>query len=306
MTIRHGNPQPGDADWRCGGGIANKGTLRVENCVVTHNTANDGGGIWSTIGPLTVVNSTISHNVADRIAIETDRTNPSSSSTWACGSGGGIKLATGGTLTLINSTVSNNEARSHGGGVFVACETVATIINSTISGNLATTWGGGLLSKNEIHLINSTVTDNRAKATCAAGQLADRCPKGRGGGGIYVRAMLHFTNTIIAGNSGGDCVLAPPDGYGMIEGGQISASVNNLVRDGSCDAAYSGDPSLGPLADNGGDTWTHALLPGSPAIDRIPAISCTLPTDQRWALRPIVQTSADMPCDIGAFEVQNE
>jgi hypothetical protein len=306
MTIRHGNPPPNVEDWRCGGGIANKGTLTVENCVVTHNTANDGGGIWSSNGTLAVVNCTISHNVADRMSIDSEGDTPSATAFSACGSGGGIKLSAGGTLTLINSTVSNNEAKSHGGGVFVACETVATIINSTISGNLATTWGGGLLSKNEIHLVNCTVANNRAKAICAEGQLAERCPKGKGGGGVYVRATLHFTNTIIAGNSSGNCVLAPPGEYGMIDSGQIGANVNNLVGDGSCNAAYSGDPLLGPLTDNGGDTWTHTLLPGSPAIDAIPAISCTLSTDQRWAPRPVVQISPDTPCDIGAFEVQTE
>ena len=81
---------------------------------------------------------------------------------------------------------------------------------------------------------------------------------------------------------------------------------NNLVEDDTCSPDYSGDPMLGPLVNNGGDTETHALLPGSPAIDAISAISCTLPTDQRWAPRPVAQTSADIPCDIGAFEVQTE
>ena len=61
-----------------------------------------------------------------------------------------------------------------------------------------------------------------------------------------------------------------------------------------------------PLADNGGPTLSRALLSGSPAIDAIPVVSCTLPTDQRGGLRPIVQTSSDTPCDIGAFEVQTE
>jgi len=32
------------------------------------------------------------------------------------------------------------------------------------------------------------------------------------------------------------------------------------------------DPLLGPLQDNGGPTFTHALLPGSPAIDRRPEL----------------------------------
>jgi len=63
---------------------------------------------------------------------------------------------------------------------------------------------------------------------------------------------------------------------------------------------------LGPLADNGGATWTHALLADSPAIDAVSAVSCTISTDQRGVSRPIVQTSSDTPCDIGAFELQTD
>ena len=62
----------------------------------------------------------------------------------------------------------------------------------------------------------------------------------------------------------------------------------------------------GPLAHNGIDTLTHALLPGSPAIGAISTISCTLPTDQRWMPRPIVRTSPDTPSDICAFKVHTE
>ena len=40
LIMRHGNPHHGEEDWRCGGGIANKGTLTLENCIVSHNTAN--------------------------------------------------------------------------------------------------------------------------------------------------------------------------------------------------------------------------------------------------------------------------
>ena len=75
----------------------------------------------------------------------------------------------------------------------------------------------------------------------------------------------------------------------------------NIVEDGSCISAptsFSGDPLLGPLTDNGGPTLTHALLPGSPAIDAITdAAACTLAADQRGVARP--QGSA---CDIGAVE----
>jgi hypothetical protein len=56
------------------------------------------------------------------------------------------------------------------------------------------------------------------------------------------------------------------------------------------------DPKLGPLADNGGPTRTHALLLGSPAIDAASTPDCPT-TDQRGVLRP--QGAA---CDIGSYE----
>jgi formylglycine-generating enzyme required for sulfatase activity len=301
VTIRHGDP-PMDENWRYGGGIMNRGTLTLENCVVTHNVANNGGGIWSK-GALNVVNCTVSHNVADRIATEADLPDGGVSA-QACGSGGGIKLVKGARLNMVGSTVSDNEAESHGGGVFVACETSARLTNCTISGNRATTWGGGLYSKNLLHLNHCTVVNNHARATCASGQMAHRCPQGEGGGGVYVRATLHFTDTVIANNGREDCALAPAGTYGMLESGKIGANVNNFVGDGTCDAVHSGDPLLGELADNGGATLTHALLPGSPAIDAVSVVSCTVSTDQRGEPRPAVQTSAETPCDIGAFEVQ--
>jgi len=63
------------------------------------------------------------------------------------------------------------------------------------------------------------------------------------------------------------------------------------------------DPKLGPLQDNGGKTWTHALLPGSPAIDAgnnlkaVDASGNSLLYDQRGEAR-IYSTSVD----IGAVE----
>jgi hypothetical protein len=71
------------------------------------------------------------------------------------------------------------------------------------------------------------------------------------------------------------------------------------------------DPLLSQLQDDGGPTLTHALLPGSPALDAVPLADCTydhdgdpgtpevpLATDQRGVARP--QGSS---CDIGALEV---
>ena len=126
----------------------------------------------------------------------------------------------------------------------MACETWARLSNCTVSGNRATTWGGGIYVKDEVHLTHCTVVGNYAKATCASLQRAERCPKDEGGGGIYVRGTLYFTNTIIARNGREDCARAPAGTYGMLESGKIGANSNNLVEDGSCEAAFSGDPLL--------------------------------------------------------------
>jgi hypothetical protein len=67
---------------------------------------------------------------------------------------------------------------------------------------------------------------------------------------------------------------------------------------------------LGPLQDNGGPTETHALLPGSVAIDWIPEAMCLdadgepLMTDQRGLPRPVAILGPEPKCDVGAFEVQ--
>jgi hypothetical protein len=282
VNIRHGKPSRDE----CGGGILNQGVLMIIDCIVSDNSANGGGGLCSrgSKSELTIINSTIRSNISQRAA----------SGDFACGSGGGIKSGSG-TLVLINSTVTENYAasdRGRGGGIHVGCNCTAEFANSTISGNRAVGEGGGIDAHGTLQLTNCTVSDNHA---------------GSEGGGIYVRGRLDYVNTIVANNTGksGNCAVAESyyKGGDFRPGGSLGTNSNNLVGDGSCDAAFSGDPMLGPLADNGGPTLTHALLSDSPAIDAISAISCTVSTDQREVIRPVAQTSSDTPCDIGAFEM---
>ena len=275
MTIRHGRPS---IQKEGGGGVMNYGTLTLRHCVVSDNTANDGAGIYNN-GTLTLLHSTVRDNLADAIA-------PVG---FECGSGGGIKSASG-TLTLLHSTVNGNQAEGKGGGVHVACACTAVFTNSTISGNKAAGSGGGIHVKGTLELVNCTISQNATSEK---------------GGGVFIGigGRLDYVNTIIANNVGGkNCALG---GQGDYRGeGVLGISSNNLVKDNTCSPDYAGDPLLGPLADNGGDTLTHALLPGSPAIDAISVVSCTLPTDQRGAPRPVTQTSPATPCDIGAYELQ--
>jgi hypothetical protein len=177
---------------------------------------------------------------------------------------------------VTNSTFSDNSATNDGGGI--SNDGTLTVTNSTFSGNSASSGGGASSYDNTLTVINSTFSGN----------------SGASGGGIYnsSSSMLNYFNTIIANStSGGDCVNS----------GAIGTNTTNLVEDGSCSAALSGDPHLDVLADNGGPTQTMKLLAGSPAIDAGDNATCAAAPvnnlDQRGITRP-----QDSHCDIGAFE----
>jgi uncharacterized delta-60 repeat protein len=261
-----------------GGGILNTGTLTVNNSIIRNNTANDaGGGIYSKTGNLTVNNSTINNNSTGF-------------------SGGGLYLAGVGTIT--NSTINNNTSSTSGGGITSGSTTIGsntilsnlTLINSTISGNTATTNGGGL-----------RVVVGGVMATLTNVTIANNTATTGTGGGISTGAgsTTNVKNTIVATNTNS----SNPD----VAGAYVSQG-NNLIgkSDGSTGFTNgaNGDlvgaiaapinPLLAPLADNGGTTQTHALLPGSAAINA--GTTTGAPTaDQRG----ISRVGA---VDIGAFE----
>jgi hypothetical protein len=111
-------------------------------------------------------------------------------------------------------------------------------------------------------------------------------------GGLQNAAAVGMSNTLLAENSGGNC-LGLPTSLG-----------NNLDDGASCALSAPGDLSglpanLGPLADNGGGTFTHALLPGSAALEAGNDATC-LSADQRGVIRP-----QGLHCDIGAFEAES-
>ena len=121
----------------------------------------------------------------------------------------------------------------------------------TVIGNTASNVGGGIANSSTMTLTNSTVTSNSAVR----------------GGGIYNPGAGDLNNTIIAANN---ATSADPDCSGT-----LTSKGHNLVQDtsgctitGDLTGNITGqDPLLGPLQNNGGPTLTHALLPGSPAID---------------------------------------
>ncbi len=187
------------------------------------------------------------------------------------GLGGGVFNS--GTLAIINSTFSSNMA-SEGGGIYNSGSGVLTISNSTFSGNAASETGGGVFNIGTLQLANSTVSDN------SAAFLA---------GGVLNFNNLEIGNTIL--NSGASGVSIYSNGDGL-----VTSLGYNISSD-------DGDPMLGPLQDNGGPTLTHALLPGSPAVNAgDPAFTPPPFFDQRGSGFDRVVNGR---IDIGSFEVQN-
>ena len=82
-------------------------------------------------------------------------------------------------------------------------------------------------------------------------------------------------------------------GYNLVGDGNAVATA--FVQEG--DQTGVADPGLSPLANNGGTTQTHAVLAGSPAIDRGAPTGCPA-TDQRGFDRP-----QGGGCDTGSLEL---
>lgn len=273
-----------------GSGIYHSSALTVTNSTIANGRVaipgfafphGFGGGIASAEGRLHLENSLITGSQAaagGALSLFLTKATIHHSniiSNSATEGGGGIILGYS-VLTMTNSTIALNEASS-GGGIENDVDSMITVVNSTVSGNTAVYDGGGLDSflNGAATLINTTFSHNVA---------------GRFGGGIYNSAVITLSNSIISNSSGGDC-------WHVGSADNLIDQGFNLVEDGSCDFAVGGDPQLEPLADNGGSSWTHALLPDSPALDAGNCANGTIATDQRDIPRP--QGDA---CDIGAFE----
>ena len=249
-------------------------TVELHGFTVTRGrVAGEAGAGISNAGELTLVNSNVRDNVAES-------TPEPCGAACRLGVGGGISNGLEGTLTLTRSTVSGNTA-DYAGGIR-GSGTMSTITDSTVSGNTAVRAGGGGIAceRSSITMTNSTVSGNTA---------------GIDGGAIYLdQGELTSTGSLIGGDcsggviSGGYNIESPGDTCGFDQAGDL---VN--ITEGQLD--------LGPLADNGGDTMTHALGAGSVAIDHIPAVDCEVDEDQRGQPRP--ETDGTM-CDVGSFERQ--
>jgi CSLREA domain-containing protein len=260
-------------------------------------SAAEGGGLHNNGGSVSIVDCTFSGNRA--VGGRGGNCAPGLGSGATGVPGGdsmGGALFNQGTVFLISSTFSDNRAIGGGGGNGYAkgFYGATTQFNGGAGGD---GYGGAIYSSSNMWVSNCTLTNNAASG--GTGGFAGRGLNGKpgvgSGGAIYRTGGLRIKNSIVANNSsGGNC------------NDSIASEGYNLDSDGTCGLTATGDlsktdPRLGPLKNNGGVTFTHALLPASPAIDAGNPAGCTdhkgaaLPTDQRGRIR-------SGRCDIGAFE----
>jgi hypothetical protein len=220
----------------------------------------------------------------------------------AGGSGNGAALFIGGSVSLVNCTIASNTAAgaaggqggnggfgefggsggwggAGGAGFGGLCDAggLAAITNCTIALNVSQGGPGGYGGGGGLDPYGNGAPGANGTAGIAAGGL-------RTVGGKLL-------NTLLAANIPTNC------------SGTVTDAGHNLSSDASC--AFTGvgsmtntDPKLGPLASNGGPTFTMALLPGSAAIDA-GSVAGAPATDQRGVAR-----SQGPGVDIGAFEFQ--
>jgi hypothetical protein len=281
-----------------GGGVYNAGTATLNNCTISGNQAagvvtGNGGGVFN-IGMAELADCTISGNSAEGDLFF--------GAPFGNGSGGGV--FNNGTAKLTDCTVSGNIASggafgSTSGGVFNSG--LATLTNCTVTGNaaegfdlLGNTVSGtsdGVFNSGMATLTNCTISANGA----AVQKVRDVGAVVYNGIGVFNTGTATLTNTIVADQSAD--VVGPITGSNNLIGdgtGMSGISNGDAYANQVGTSAMPIDPLLGDLGDNGGPTYTMALLAGSPAINAGTSVGAPS-TDQRHFGRVGA-------VDIGAYE----
>ncbi len=289
----------------------NATSLSLTNSTVSGNSAgNVGGGmtLFNEAAPVSLSNNQFIANIADDfggalfVSASTEVTsNQDTFSNNLASQGGGWFVQSNASVTLSQSAIHANTAYSTGGGLLSEASTIS-ISGASVANNSATAAAGlSFRSASNVSLHNSTISSNQASfaigginltnsdlilahSTVVANQAPSYVAGVYQGGAVN---NLTLVNSIVAQNDGGDCNQLADTSY-----------AGNWIGDASCTGVASGDPMLGPLANNGGFTLTHALLAGSGAIgiaDNMLCDSLVANKDQRGLDRV-------GNCDAGAYE----
>ena len=257
-----------------GGGIHNDGdnighaTLQINNSLITNNS----GGIYNDAlqagtAMLVITYSTLSNNGPGE-AINNDG--------WSCTFCGNGTTS----VQITNSSITGNPGgaiysdtgRQNCGG---SCPVTISITNSTISGN-----GGGVHNStlSDTAVSNSTISDNGTGIYNDNGAIAASIYNTTmSNNGVEIRnfnapVVVAMSHTIFNVSPGGHSIL---NDFGTVTsyGYNVSSDDGGGYLNGPGDQINT-DPMLGPLQDNGGLTFTHVLLPGSPPL--MPGIRISL------------------------------
>ncbi len=324
------------------GGIFSNGTLIVTGCNFTGNSAGYGGAMEFVLGTgstWTMSNSTFvgnqaQYNAGAVFAYVVGGTmsvsncsfvnNVLTSTLGGVGNGGAIYAQTAAALTITDCTFSGNIAQ-WGGALYATNPT--TIERSTFDHNLAKVFAGAAYIPNSGSITNCTFSENTSWGNGGA-LVASNTPirhstftlnrtdgdgNGSGiGGGIVLGSNVSVHNTIIADNFKGvgsvreDVfgAFAPGGTNNLISVNTSLSGLTNGVNGNQIGTAGSPiNPLLGPLANNGGLTKTHALMSGSPALDAGNNSAVFALTDQRGFPRIAAGPGAFFSVvDIGAYE----
>ncbi len=287
----------------------NAASLSIFGSTFENNIAIDGGGIYcKAVDHIRVEASSVKGNVA-------------TGNTRVAGGGGIYNNKC--EISLNRVAFEQNRAEKRGGALFNSSGAEFSIVDSTFSGNEATREdGGAIYSNGTLNIQTASLTANTAnfgsalydggKATLTLVTISGNTARTAEGAAVYHNSSLEMElrNSTIAQNGNGNVnnvlggvkltgVLLANAVSGVNCTGSVTSGGHNLDSDGSCALAGEGDisnadPLLLALNDNGGDTLTHGLGDGSPAIDAGPADGCPS-LDQRFYTR-------SGRCDIGAFE----
>lgn len=248
-----------------GGGVrGTNGEIVVDRSTIRGNTAQGNGGGVASEDVVTVVDSDIADNHADRY-------------------GGGLSPST---ASVSRSLIRGNSAGWGGGGIGRDFGSVA-VGDSTISGNSSSSGAAVAITLDftiGASLVRTTVVGNTGGPSLA----------------IDARYCGRFCQEWKALTALGSIIVAPAGTPAC--SGTLPEPGTNLAPDGSCGASLPGAALLGPLTDVGGPTPVHVPGAGSAAIDALPtsapASLCAGDLrDQRGTARP--QGPA---CDVGAVE----
>jgi len=179
------------------------------------------------------------------------------------------------------------------------------IIDSTISANQSSATAGAMVAYGNValNLSNSTVTGNIAAPTRTGGLIMSSGITNPDSGYNTAQPSLTLVSSIVANSNPATDISSSRATMPTFAFVANQSLIRTLC--GICVISVSGagnlfgvDPLLGPLVNNGGPSRTHALLPGSPAINA-GSNPLGLANDQRGAGFPRVSSGV---ADMGAYE----